>query len=117
MKTDPDDPDVGIRRWKVGLTGNNGPGFYYASDPHDMPSPDPGMKRRGVGHLHTQATDEIRERIDLDEHVGDVVATVTVDVDAWEYRIDWEIDGVEETETPFLDRLYRYLRSHAGWEK
>jgi len=116
MKTDPDDPDVGKVRWLVKHNTNGNPAFYYADGCKDLPSPEPGLKRRGVGDLHSAATDEIAERVDLEEHVGEVVATVTVDVDAWDYRIDWEVD-VEDAATTTLGRLIRYARTHAGWRE
>jgi len=61
-------------------------------------SPEPGLKYRGCGELWSAASDEIRERIDQDEHAGEPVADVWINVDTWEYRIDWLVDDVEDVQ-------------------
>lgn len=48
----------------------------------------------GCGHLRADAFDEVEERLDdVDEHRGEVVATIAIDVDAWEYHVRMEVDG------------------------
>lgn len=47
----------------------------------------------GSGHLRADAFDEAKEQIDdVDEHRGEVIATVAIDVDAWEYHVRMEVD-------------------------
>ena len=47
----------------------------------------------GAGHLRADAFDEAKEQIDdVDDHRGEVIATVAIDVDAWEYHVRMEVD-------------------------
>jgi hypothetical protein len=55
-----------------------------------------GLKARGCGELWSAASDEIRDRIDQDEHAGEPVADVWINVDLWTYRIDWLVDDVQD---------------------
>lgn len=50
------------------------------------------LKARGVGDLLVDAHRDIEERIDLEEHVDEVVAEVFVDVESWEYEIEMLVD-------------------------
>jgi len=69
---DVDEPDLGIRMHNMADVESH----VYA----------------GVGDLFSAASDQIENRIDLEEHVGETVATVYADLDAWEYAIDWHVD-------------------------
>ena len=68
---DVEEPDLGIQRWEP---------------------PTPSLKSRGSGDLKARASQEIQERLALEEHVGEHVATVTIDVNAWEFDIHWEVE-------------------------
>lgn len=109
MKTDPADADVGKKRYCV----------------RDVEEPDLGirefvsspawtLKAHGCGDLYTAAGNEIRERVDFDEHVGEEIAVVTVDVDAWEYRIEWLVDVGPDGLADRTRRIYRkFLKGDA----
>lgn len=75
---DVDEPDLGIQAWD---------------------GPEMSLAARGFGELQGAASDEIEHRLDLQDHVGEHVATVWIDVDAWEYSIYWEV------EAPILQRV------------
>jgi hypothetical protein len=62
------------------------------------------LKTRGSGELRTAAFNEVRETFDLEAiEPGTVLATVTYDLDAWKYSIEYEPIG------SLLDRLRRRL--------
>jgi hypothetical protein len=85
---DVDEPDLGIRDWNP------------AEEATDL-------ERRGIGHTYSEATDEIEQRLQLEEHVGETVATVMIDFDATknEYQIDWHVD----VDRPLLERVREVL--------
>lgn len=58
----------------------------------------------GLGYLCAEAHREVEERLDLEEYVGEHVATVWVDAEARVYWIEWEV------EVPLTQRLFRALR-------
>jgi hypothetical protein len=55
------------------------------------------LEYHGIGHTFSDASDEIEERVDLEAHRGEDVATVLIDLDEGktEYRIEWHVDDVE----------------------
>lgn len=81
---DVDEPDLGIRTW------------YPADEATEL-------ELHGIGHTFSDATDEIEDRLDLDDHVGERVATVLIDLDESksEYYIDWHVD----VESGIVDNL------------
>lgn len=51
-----------------------------------------GVKDRGCGELRSAAFDEIREVLDLSKYEPHtVVATVWIDLDAWDYAVEWQV--------------------------
>ena len=51
------------------------------------------LERRGIGFEFSDATDEIEDRLDLEEHVGETIATVVIDFDSDErYSIEWHVE-------------------------
>lgn len=114
MKTDPEDPDVGQETYKIGINTNGDPAFYYADDPREMPSTEPGLKSRGKGDLYTQAKEEIEEIVDLEDHVGEEVATVTVDVDAWMFSIDYHVDVQGQNRSTLVESIRAGARRLVG---
>ncbi|WP_340099461.1 hypothetical protein [Salinibaculum salinum] len=88
MRTDPSDPEVGRYEYVVRDIDDREPDLGI----QDWNGPEMSLKARGFGELKTAASDEIEDRLDLEDYVGEHIATVYIDVDAWEYCIDWQID-------------------------
>ena len=86
MNHDPTRPDVG--RYEVVVRDVETPDLGVRT----VEFPTPSIKSRGNGELKTAAFERIRERLDLGENVGEHVATVTIDVSAWDYNIRWRVE-------------------------
>jgi len=84
---DVEDPDLG-KRWTTSSELNE-------------------LKRRGVGELESDAFSEVKQRIDFGDHVGETIAEVYIDVEAWEYAVEYHV------EVPIKQRLCRLL--FPGW--
>ena len=65
------------------------------------------LKRRGVGDLQGDAFREVEQRVDLEDHVGETIAEVYIDVGAWEYAVEYHV------EVPIKQRLCRLF--FPGW--
>jgi len=50
------------------------------------------LKRRGVGDLQSQAFREIERHIDIEDHIGETVAEIYIDVDGWAYAIRYHVE-------------------------
>lgn len=60
----------------------------------------------GCGELTTAAFDEIREAADLDRHdPHTVVATIWIDLDEWDYSIEWHAGHRRGLVTRLRERL------------
>jgi len=71
------EPDLGIGQ------------HYPASEASDL-------ERRGIGLEFSRAADEIRDRVDLQDHIGETIATVCIDFDSDQpYFIHWHIQDRE----------------------
>ncbi|WP_415381451.1 hypothetical protein [Halosimplex sp. TS25] len=86
MKYDETDPMVGRYEYVVRDVDQHDLGIQ------DWIPPESCLKTRGYGELKVAASDEIERRLDLEEHVGEHIATVWIDCDAWEYSIYWEVE-------------------------
>lgn len=86
MRTDDSHPDVGRYEFVVRDVDEPDLGIQ------DWNGPEMSLKARGYGELKTGASDEIHDRLDLEAYVGEHVATVYIDVDEWDYCIDWQVD-------------------------
>lgn len=53
---------------------------------------EPGPGTRGSGFLMLRAFDELKRDVDPDDHRGEVVGTVAIDVDEWTYTVRREVD-------------------------
>jgi hypothetical protein len=62
-----------------------------------------GLSSRGVGSILSDAHQEIEDRLDLEEYVGETVAEVYCDVDRFEYAIEYHVD------VPLKQRVWRLL--------
>jgi len=98
MRTDPSHPDVG--RYEYVVRDVDEPDLGIRS----RDGPEMSLKARGFGDLKSAASDEIQDRLDLANHVGNHVATVYIDVEEWDYCIDWQVDR------PLLFRLGTAIR-------
>ena len=113
MSPDKTSPRVRARTYSVRECRPEGPlgirCFYPAEDARDL-------ELHGIGHTFSAATEEIRERVDLEEHVGEAVATVLVDLDQSKtvYYIDWHVDDVAgepvDTTESLVERAREVLR-------
>lgn len=100
MKTNPSDPDVGCQRYCVRDVEEPDLGISeYVS------SPKWSISAYGSGELWGAASDEIKDRIDFEDHVGEDVAVVTIDVDAWDFQIDWLV----EDDRRLVDRIRGFV--------
>jgi hypothetical protein len=55
-----------------------------------------GIQDHGVGFVESRAWDHVKERIDPYEvPAGTHVATLVVDMDEWDYRVEWTDEGQE----------------------
>lgn len=102
--------DIGYRRMVVRDTDSDVLGKTLTCSPAD------GLKCRGCGQLWSAASDEIRERIDQDEHAGEPVADIWINVDEWEYHIDWLVEDIDDQDDDrgLVDRARDTLRRLAG---
>jgi len=68
-----------------------------------------GLKARGWGtDLKTPAWDDVRDRLDpTDFELGARVATIHYDLDAWEYRVEYQVDRT----------VVERLQALAGWSR
>jgi hypothetical protein len=83
-----DDPLIGV--YHVVVRDVDEPDLGYTQE---SVAPDTSeLTAWGFGELKGAAFDEIEDAIDLEEHVGEEVATIVIDCDSWEYEIDWRID-------------------------
>lgn len=49
-----------------------------------------GITDHGYGELKTAGMDKVRERVNPYAHEpGTIVATVVIDLDEWDYRVEW----------------------------
>ena len=100
----PEHEDIGLKRYSI------------RECKHDLgireffETPDSGVKSWGSGELHASASDEIRDRVDLEEHVGEAVADVWINVEEWEYRIEWLVDDVQEEPDGLVDTITSTVR-------
>ena len=65
------------------------------------------LKRRGVGDLEVEAFREVKQRVAFEDHVGETIAEVFIDVEEWTYAIEYRV------EVPIKQRLCRLL--FPGW--
>jgi hypothetical protein len=68
-----------------------------------VPSELSELKRRGVGDLQADAFREVEQRVVLNDHVGQTIAEVFIDVEEWEYVIEYRV------EIPLKQRLRNLL--------
>lgn len=61
------------------------------------------LKRRGVGDLETEAFREVKQRVAFEDHLGETIAEVFIDVEAWTYAIEYRVD------VPLKQRLRNLL--------
>ena len=61
------------------------------------------LKRRGVGDLEAEAFREVEQRVAFEDHVGETIAEVFIDVEAWTYVIEYRV------EVPLKQRLRNLL--------
>lgn len=88
METDPSHPDVGRYEYVVRDIDDREPDLGIRT----WNSPEMSLKSHGFGDLRSSASDEIEDRLDISEYVGEHIATVYVDVDAWDYCIHWQVE-------------------------
>lgn len=50
------------------------------------------LKRRGVGDLEAEAFREVKQRVAFKDHVGETIAEVFIDVEAWEYAVEYHVE-------------------------
>ena len=50
------------------------------------------LKRRGVGDLQAQAFCEIERHIGIEDHIGETVADIYIDVDGWAYAVRYHVE-------------------------
>jgi hypothetical protein len=52
-----------------------------------------GLKDNGSGFIKSRGFAEVEEQLDAEEiEPGTHVATVVVDLDEWDHRVEWEVD-------------------------
>jgi hypothetical protein len=61
------------------------------------------LKRRGVGDLEAEAFCEVKQRVAFEDHVGETIAEVFIDVEEWEYAVEYHV------EVPLKQRLRNLL--------
>lgn len=108
LQKDPQSDDIGIRVFCV--RDVDVPDIGIA----EMPTaPKAGLKSRGSGDLWSRATDDIEETIDIEEHVGEEVAEVAIDVDEWDYHVEYLVD-VDEPSPSLRERAVATVRGVMG---